>query len=410
MLELTLKFSSSWTNVLADETKQSLFTSSTAFNAGLRGLTPVALVHPQEKNTSRVANARALNLANPNMSFRVPQNYDNTVKGVLSRLLGEVRRLDALEPEHFLHDVFKHTTYTTDIESEHDELVSLATPPNEVQSSGAGLLKSGNPLYDGGALAKQLFGHLGCSIEQLIAGEAPANPWTPSNPSELIVRLDGLKEAQGRLIEQAKEDLKEEHAAELEGLKSAEIKEVVAKYYESPAKQFAQVVTSRLAAAAPDIETKDPDSWNWAGAWLAMQIHTLPADQKEQLIAANVLSRAGNLSGLAMSGNLGNITAKDLYQGSGCKKKYSTRMPFSAELYFETGTDKAGKPARRSFNLGVIKKTGKVTIQIAVPTEKALELKHMIEQAAVGPIHFGKKGTAFLSNCTVKACPLTQIH
>lgn len=385
MLHIKIGFESSWTNSFADENGEALFLSGSKFNEGLRGQAPVPLSLNAPDNQRRVHNIRQLNAANPDMTYRVPASYDNTVKGVLARLMGEVERLKNLPEDHPVHEAFSRTRYTLDISAEHDEVVSLATRQlNEIATSGAGVLPVGNPLYEHSELAAALFGHLGGTLAEVIAGKYPEVPWTPATPFDLISRLQDFKAAQADLVKARKA---EEGDA-----------------YVSPFAEQAEKIQAELAALAASADLKpNPDEWNWAGAVVARVIHTLPAEMRAELVAKKVLSRNGGLPGLAMSGGLGNVTPKDIYEGSGCQKAYSNRMPYSAELWFGDADSK------QKLTLGVIKKTGTVHLEIDLPDDAARALKQRIEDAAVGPFHFGKKGIAYIRQMYVRSAPVNSI-
>ena len=379
MLRIVIPFEGSWTNSFLDENHEPRFTSGKALKAGITGLEPVAIPAPGAPNTSMVEAIRALNRANPSMTYKVPENYDNTVKGILARLMGEVRRLSDLEEDHPIHDLFSDCTYAVDISSEHEELTALATPPNPIQTGGAGVMPAGNALYEKTALAYELFGHLGCTMPELLEGRAPQKPWVPAGPVELAIKLQTFKAQQDALVKSLQKQAKKEEVD-----------------YVSPFTQRALEIKKSLASLsdAPDVN-EDIDSWNWAGAVIVQKVHCLQADTRQVLVENGVFSKNGNLSGLSMSGAIGRVTEKDLYEKSGAKKAYSTRMPFRAALWYETDGKKAPIAA------GVIKKNGCLTIQLNIDEERARAVNQRIEDAAVGPFHFGKKGVAYVARCYI---------
>ena len=378
MLKITIPFEGSWTNVFLDENKDALFTSGTSFNKGQGGakVESIALQAGAAPNTSRVSNIRALNARNPGMTYQVPVNYDNTVKGVLARLMGEVRRLADLEVDHPVHAVFAACSYEMAVTAEHDEIISFATPPNPIQSGGAGVLPAGNPLYEGTALAKRVFGHLGGSLADLVSGRRTSAEWTPSSPSALVIRLQNLADEQAAYIKS--------------------FKAVQGDDYVSPFRRQGLEIQQFLAALPSPVSTRDDfDGWGWAGALIARAVYALDTEERERLQKDGFLSAAGNLQGLAMSGNLGNITIKDVYAGAGCQREFSSRMPYIAAFWFE------GSPKKQKFELGIIKKSGVLQLNIELPSEQARAVQVQIEQAAVGPFHFGKKGIAYVERCYV---------
>lgn len=381
MLSLLIPFEGSWTNSFADHDFNPLFTSGKGFGEGMRGLASVPLMLRAD-NTSRVELVRAMMAANPtpegpgsSMTYRVPTSYDNTARGIVARLLGSVERLSNLREYSPLLEVLNSISYKLTVTSEHDEVMSLATPPNPIQTSGAGVLPEGNELYSHSVVAKKLFGHLGNSVESLVAGDFSGD-WSPGSPAELIGRLLECAEEQKNFVAAYKKQQGED--------------------YFSPFKDQAALIQARATAAmspvAPEFAA-DVDSWLWASALIVAGIYCLPDEDKQSLIASGAISARGNFPGLAMSGKVGGLTIRDLYKGAGCKIAYSTRIPYSAEMWLE---DTLNPGKKKKISLGVIKKNGFIEIALDLPLEKAQAVRDAIEAAAVGPFHFGKKGIAYL--------------
>lgn len=369
MLHIHIRFESSLTNTLLDEDKSQLFTSSKNFNGGQVKLSSVALDEHAPKNQTMVHHVRKLNQANPSMTYRVPMDYDNTVKGVVARLCGEVRRLSLLEEDHPLHAVWATMKYELDVHSEHSECYALATPPNELQGSGSGIVPADNPFYNGDPIARSILGHLQYSLSEQLMEKTLVGNWIPKSPFELINRLAVLEKEQ-------------------EVLAAAE-KVLLGEAYKSPFTSYAQWFNTQCQAigwkpdTAPNI-----DYWNLAGSRIALNIMRLDPALKKDLIEKGFLSRNGNLPGIAMSGGIGKTTAKDIYSGAGCNKAFSTRMPYQTTLWFEHNTKKM------PLTLGMLKKSGRLHIQIDNSNQEVWMQR--IRDCAVGPFQFGKKGLAYV--------------
>lgn len=260
MLHIHIPFESSWTNSFADQNHEPLFTSGSSFGDANRGATPTTLPRDAAPNTMRVESVRALNRCNPEMAYRVPDSYDNTVKGVLARLLGEVRRLRDLESDHLVNQLVRGLSYEIKVTSEHDEIVSLATPANAIQSSGAGLLPPGNPLYERSPLTEHLFGHLGLPLAVLLEqGLEAKGTWVPGSPLDLVLKLDAIKDAQTALAKAIKKET---------GLEPDFMRQFALRL--CAGLQEAQ----KLEAAGPSAE---PDKWNVGGALLVAKLHNAVA-------------------------------------------------------------------------------------------------------------------------------------
>lgn len=369
MLNIHINFESSLTNQLLNEHKEPLFTSSSGFKDGLRKLNKTNLDAAAPVHQTLVHHIRQMNAANPEMTYRVPASYDNTVLGILARICGEIRRVSDLEPLHPLHAIWSNTSYQMHVSSEHSEVYALATPPNAIQTSGAGLVPAGNPFYTNSDIAHQVFGHLSLPLSDQLQARPLKGTWYPKTPFDLINRLEVLKT---QLEEQTKEQRKFMGAG-----------------YISPVEPFAKWFKEALLSANITIATKEVDFWNVAGARLVLNILQLPLETRTDLIEKGFLSRNGNLQGIAMSGHIGNVTPKDVYVGAGCKKAISTSMPYQTDLWFEH----LGKNVK--FAVGVIKKSGTLHIKIDDAEEDAI--RERIINCAVGPFQFGKKGLAYVN-------------
>ena len=369
MLHIHIHFESSLTNAMLDENKNPLFTSSKTFNGGQVKLSSVALDEHAPENQTLVHHIRKLNRENPAMTYRVPMDYDNTVRGIVARLCGEVRRLSLLEEEHPLHTVWSSMNYQMDVDSEHSECYALATPPNELPGSGAGIVPADNPFYNGDPVARAIMGHLSYPLSEQLVQQELVGDWSPKSPFDLVNRLDTLKKEQESLV--------------------AKQKGLLGDTYVSPFASYAQWFATQCQTIDWTPETApNLDYWNVAGSRIALNIMRLDPVSKKQLIDAGFLSRNGNLPGIAMSGGIGNATPKDIYAGAGCNKAFSTRMPYQTDLWFEHNKGKI------KFTLGAIKKSGRLHIKIDIPSQE--EWLQRIRDCAVGPFQFGKKGLAYV--------------
>lgn len=371
MLNIEISFQDSWTNQFLDEHRNPLFTSMSGFNAKQRKLSNVVFNSNTAPQQTLVEHVRQQNRNNPGMALRVPSTYDNTVRGVVARLLGEVRRLSNLDAEHPLHSVWNGMTYTLDISSEESQLVSLATPPNDLQGSGAGVLAGQLAIYNNTPIARRLFCHLEHSLETILKNPGVQGTWYPSGPAELIARLSTLKDEQVLL--------KEENPLE----------------WPIWLNNYASWLNSELAKTFfKDVSIKPPEGWNLAGALAVLRIYQLNDHDRKAAIAIGTLTPRGGFGGLAMTGNIGNITIKDIYANTtGGKRAVSTRMPYQSDMWVEHNGKKMSIP------IGIIKKTGILRISIVHPNE--YELAKRIQDTSVSTFQFGKKGLAFVKNIYV---------
>lgn len=407
MLELKIRFESSWTNSFyAESGGAPLFTSGSGLAGSLRpkgGLNPVIFDRQAaSQSRSRIAYLQALQAANPELLYRVPVSFDRAVQGVLARLVGEVRRLSDVETSHLAFRAFQAGECDIDIEHEHSQTTKLSTyEVNDIQTGGAGLITN-DVLYSQTEMSRHLFGHLGQSLVDLAlcvgdvlqSGPLPAGMrWCPESPSALIERINLLDEEQSEVIKKAKKT-SGKGGTYVTPYGSALTALARALPSDADAALLKQLELHKQGKPAGlSIEAGALDGWSIAGATVVARIKVMPKDDLATFIAAGALTKAGGLAGMAMSGGVGKITPKDLFNFSSGVKAESGRMPYGIEVpVMQPG----GRP--QFVPSGVIKKTGTITFTIDDKPNLELELHTAIEAASVGPFHFGKKGVAYVQS------------
>jgi len=405
VLRLTLRFESSWVNRFASGSgAPALFTSDTQLKASTKGLVPVEMDPATAGQPgARLAYLQRLQAANPALLYRVPDDFDNTVRGVLARLVGEVRRLSWLRehrPEHLALRAFAAGRYTIKLEHAYSSTMRLTTPANDVRSKGAGLIRD-NPLYGDTDLSRWLFGHLEYDVEDMLAilgqGQLPEGRWTARSPSQLIARLEVLLDQQKSLLEGARRQATDGDYpyASLFALTLDAF---------SPAlhEQIDAQLDRRKAYAAnhldqnvnQTIEDGVLESWHLAGAVIVARLRSMDEAERTALIERGVLSsKSSGLSGLSMTGQVGHVTPKDLYRSATGQPAVSRRMPYSVNLPGPVRAD--GRNER--IDSGVLVHSGHVEFELDGDEVLERELVDAIQAASVGPLHFGKKGVAWVS-------------
>lgn len=405
MFQLQIRFESSWTNSFYEKPGgEPLFTSGSQLMGSVKGLTTVDMGRATTIETrSRVAFLQKLQKANPESLYRVPASFNRTVQGVLARLVGEVRRLSDVETDHLALRAFDSGKYSLNIEHEHSQTTKLATyEVNDIQTGGAGLINN-EVLYSSSKESAYLFGHLGMSLDDIqfaVSDLLKQNPphtaasarWTPTSPANLIEKIRALDEGQSEVIKAAR-------TAAGKGVYRSPFNVVFAALAQVfPLDATATLAKQNLLAsqgrkASLSIDDGALEGWSIAGAVIAARIKLLNDAELKQFVQAGALTKNGGLAGLAMSGGVGNITPKDVFNFATGVRAESSRMPYAVEVPIQM------PDGRKQFvPSGVLKKTGTVVFEIDNHPALEKELHEAIEAASVGPFHFGKKGIAYVEH------------
>ena len=401
MLKLHIRFESSWTNsffkVGEDGNRdEPLFTSGSQLAASAKGIEPADLdLTNLAASNSRLEYLQALQTLNPNLLYRVPESFHRTVQGILARLTGEVRRLKDVEGDHLALRAFAAGTYEVKIEHEHSQLVKLNTYcVNDIQSGGAGVIAA-DALYSGSADATYLLSALGNSLAAIESALStglpiPVTGWVPASPSELIDRLATLNAEQTDVVKKAQ---KLKDAAHITAYPC--IFDFLAKKLPEDVLATLKIQSERALDGNIQAKTTVADGalygWSLAGAFIVVQVKSLSIDERERYIAEGLLTRNGGFAGLAMTGSVGSVTPKDMFTFASGQKAKSSSLPYSIDIPVATTNSK-----KTFIQSGILKKTGTLSFEISGNLTLEDELRTAIENASVGPFHFGKKGVAYV--------------
>jgi len=415
MFKLTLRFESSWTNSFYDRDDSGApvkpwFDSGRSLNASTRKLVRVDDVpsDPQGKLTgsTRIPMLRQVQAANPGLAYRIPDSFDSTVIGVLARLVGDVRRLRLIEsddPGHIALRAFAKGRYAVHIETEISMLTTLATAePKDIQTAGAGICTN-DALFTPSALTRKLFGHLDMSVEgmEFAAAHGPSafasGSWAPDSTGALVRRLQTLQEEQDTVVAEARKTAKQGSLGYKTPFPALGAWMAQALPGDVAKKLAAQAETGPKAGVQPPTTIQDGalDAWGLAGAVVVARLKSLPEAVRQQMVDDGMLTAAGNLSGLAMSGNVGRLTEKDMFRFASGVASTSHSLPFSVDLPVRVNGRDATIPS------GVLKKDGTMKFELDGDAALESELFEAITAASVGPLHFGKKGVAYITKLSL---------
>jgi hypothetical protein len=383
MNKLILRFESSWTNRLVVDDFYRPMPSATY----LSGFSGRPSKYPKKNSGNLFAFIQALNRLNPDMTYRVPENFDNTIIGVLARLTGEIRRVSDLDADHIAIRAFnsianKDSCLT--IESLTNECISLKTCVPDPTLAG-GILDPHNPFLGNKLIAKKIFGHYGASFEQIVhavLNGGVQHEWYFENPSDLV--------AEYLRLEKEQKDFKAANTQAYEDLSTALGKEA-----------------SRLGYAI-DL---NQSGLNYSVSGVIAILEFLSLSQAEtDLIGDYLRSNVPGFASLSAK-SPGKITEKDFkafFQPLGNKsKKKVTSFPFFVGDMWVYQYDANGDPIsnpkkpnefkKTKLGLGVLKKDGYMKLLIS-DDDVFSELEEKIEAAGVNILSFGKKGIAYLES------------
>ena len=294
--------------------------------------------------------------------LKKPENYHkravskNTVLGILSRLIGDQRKLyQAKQSEHFyFSDMEDAISFEDKPKVINREIAYLRNMKGSTdQNSFTGMIKVNDPIFQSD-YSNEFWGVLALDIDELcdfIIDDRPVKTLISLDPIFMINRLDAIKkikpiEPEGR-IKQASDKL----ASLFEKYKPLNKKEQ-------------QLILPIYCSA------------------LYLQLQRL--EEKYDMNSAK--TKAGGISGISNNG----FTPKDFmktYVTGGKKLIYGN--PFIREE-FAKGEGKI----KHTLN----KASGQLEITLDIDVAKARELKKMIDNAGVSSFYLGKKGLAYVSD------------
>ena len=405
MLRLQIRFEGSWVNSFSDEHDRPRFTSGQQLTPP-SGLTPIGLDPDMlGKPGVRLAWVQTLQRENPQLAYRVPENFESTAAGTLARLVGEVRRLAVVrrdDPDHVALRAMAKGKWSVRCESERSETISLATrKANDIQGGGAGLVVD-RALYEDPQVGRMLFGHLDVTFEAMVdalrVGRLPEGNWRPASPGRLCERLSALEADQKAWLKSMRDE--NDAASPFDGLVGAF----------GPA--LVDRAEQRRVALNEETRDKDPEApestlgtvlerWSLAGAVAIARLHGLNDNERGDLVARNVLNKSFGIAGITMAGKgIGRVTPKDVFTAATGVRAKSYRVPCAVDLPLDIGAK-----GSISVRTGVIIHDGTLVFELTGERELEEELYRRIEAAAVGPFHFGKKGLARITQIVRRPDP-----
>lgn len=366
------------------------------------------------KENNFLQNIKKLNEYYPN--YQYADITQNTVLGILCRLIGEVRRLDSLNDTHPVLAIKNKIKFENKNTAFQNEVILLHTPLKEVQNNAGGVIpeeKSNHFLLTKNSLSETLL-----SVFDI------------KNQKELITILDGINNDDNSLFHtkyngdiQANTFVIKHALFEniqpnmIKGFCFFEntnvLKEIGERLFFGEISKVAileEYITSNInkpgfKPASITIERKKlevSEVFNIGGFLFAKKLsflrkHGLYEKEFETMLNTGKTS----IKGLAPKS--GNITIKDFYSNFVTDKKMSWSMPYSVEVKKDLFVQDDLKEFNTGVKLGVTKECGELTISLDLSLEEEVNFYKRIEAAGVNTFHLGKKGLAYVSDIVLEA-------
>lgn len=298
--------------------------------------------------------------------LKKPENYiqrsvsKNTVLGILSRLIGDQRKLyQARQSEHFyFSDIENAINFEDKLKVINSEIAYLRNMKGSTdQNSFTGMIKVNDPIFQSD-YSEEFWGILSLSLNELcdfIIKDIPMKANIGLDPISIIKRL---------------EDIKKIKPVESEG----------------NIKQASDTLTSLFEKYKPFNNKDQQLILPMYCSALYLQLQRL----EERYDMNSAKTKAGGISGISNNG----FTPKDFmktYVTGGKKLIYGN--PFIREEY----TKGEGKIKHT-----LTKASGQLEIILDIDVAKAKELKQMIDNAGVSSFYLGKKGLAYVSDIRLR--------
>ncbi len=360
------------------------------------------------KNNNFLENIKELNKYYPN--FQYADITENTVVGILCRLVGEIRRLDMLDNTHPVLKLRNKITFKNENVSFQNENVLLHTTLKEVQNNAGGLIdeaKSSHFLLSKNALSETLL-----SVFEI------------KNQSELIELLNGLKNNDPKFFYSSYlKPIKVDSFLKEHILADNTHKEIILGLDYHDGKNRLLEVNGRLffgedinVIALKNYILQGNDNPNFKPASITEERKKLNVDEifnvfgflfakkisflRENNLFKNEFETSLNgqktsIRGLAPGS--GSITIKDYYTNFVSEKKMAWTMPYSVALKKDLFVKNDLNEFNAGAKIGVTKECGVLTINLNLSKEEEEWVLEKIENAGVNTFNLGKKGLAYVS-------------
>lgn len=346
-------------------------------------------------------------------NFKYADVTKNTVMGILSRLMGEVRRLDDLDNTHPVIQLSDKVSFKNINKEFQSDLVALRSPGNLVKDGAGGVLSkdkedifllSKNPLSE--TLMSVFLLDSAEDLQNLLKDMWDDNPkyFKSSYPSSIDI-MTFIDEFYG--WEKRKSSLRDEiYSGFFLEHNGNKLESFGKKIYIGPVEDmnmFFKKLERDPKAKAPAKVTLIQNIWGYV---FAEKINYLKRNNQFLEEISKVTNSTGCMRGLAPGS--GGFTIREYYLIFMDKPKKSYTLPYSISLdkkkiQVENKDDEKDKYLiNTKARVGVVKECGTLEIYIDIPKEDALKLYERIQNAGVNTFHLGKKGLAYVESINLE--------
>lgn len=396
-MKITVNYSSKWSNSFSNpETKKATALSLGSIQESIKGEKVII----DEGDTYEDIMYK-INKVHPN--FQYNSITKNTVLGVVSRLLGEVRYLNNIldkDPNHIINKIKDKISFKMFDREIYNEVIRISTPEKEVQSNGGGVIsvKSKNNIL----LNKNEYSEIFYSVFNIVDIETLNNFITTLETSKTVKDIKDFFENKGLLY---KENFELYKFIELYN-RNIKLTEGYDKEYRNFKKGKSEINEEindyiRVIKRIGILNHKDenyhlkPNYINIPGILIYLLSHFLTRNNYD--LCGILTEKKGNIKGIAEAS--GGLTIKDFYNAFSNKKTSIDSPYFLKAKFFDKKENKSINQS--DFNIGISKEDGVLVIFIDVSEEEAIELKKIINLVGVSTFQLGKKGLAYIKEIDV---------
>ena len=297
----------------------------------------------------------------------------DTIMGLLSRFIGDVRRLDEikLDPQNnFLYSIEDKISFKNVPSFYQNEIISLATKEKMLQNNGAGIINDNIDLIKKNDFTSLLYSPL--IVEPKI--------------NEIVNFITSLKNNNIDNIKKYNDKININIIVSAFNFWQSYTKNIIED------ENNYQILVDEFQVKKNKKDKQEKQKINILGL---MIIEVLKYMVKNNLFIEerkNSLSKNGNLAGISTIS--GNLTIRELYKTL-AKPKLSSSMPLELSIgpvFFDINE----KNVNKDIKIGLIKEGGQIKIKLDFDSEEEKFFKTYLENSGIATFHVGKKGLGFI--------------